>query len=305
MLERVPRLAVLGLALLIPAAACDTADPAFGSVSVYLTDAPGDVTAAWVTITDIYLQGSGGEGDPPGGRVYLLEDAEETHDLLSLQNALTELVGNVVVPTGTYGQARVVVSHGCIEVDGERVYSSSPDYTECGEPTGVLHMPSLTNTGIKVLMHGFQVTGGDQALLLDFNVAQTFGHEAGQSNRWVMNPVIHGAEIHLTAAIVVTLSAGEVELPEGVELGDFGVTLVDDTGEERSAAFEPVEGEDFYRAVFEFLIPSNGPFVATLDAPEGWTADVAPASPQELSPGSGATVQLDWVLQEIVGDEEA
>jgi hypothetical protein len=302
MFPRFHRLAVLALALLIPAAACDTgSDPAFGSVSILLTDAPGDVTAAWVTFTDIYLQGGGGEADPPGGRFYMLQDGDETHELISLQNTVAELVRDVVVPTGTWGQLRVVISGGCIVVEDAGVYAT-PGYDECGAPTGTLQMPSFAQSGAKVLMHGFEVTGADQTLLFDFDVEQTFGHQAGQSNLWVMNPVIHGAEIHLATTVLVTLSAGEVELPGEMTLGDFSATLTPDVGDESTVDFE--EANDVYRAVFRYLIADNGPFEVALNAPEGFTAAVDPESPQTVSPGPGQTAEIHWVLQSVEEIEE-
>jgi hypothetical protein len=303
MFPRFHRLSVLALALLIPAAACDTgSDPAFGSVSILLTDAPGDVTEAWVTFTDIYLQGGGDEADPPGGRFYMLQDGDETHELIALQNNFAELVLDVVVPAGTYGQVRVVISGGCIVVEDTGVYAT-PGYDLCGEPTGSLQMPSFAQSGVKVLMHGFEVTGGDQTLLFDVDVEQTFGHQAGQSNMWVMDPVIHGAEIHLATTVLVTLSADEeLELPEEMTLGAFSATLTPDVGDESTVDFEPAN--DVYRAVFRYLIAGNGPFEVALNAPEGFTAVVDPASPETVSPGPGQTAEIHWVLQSVEEIEE-
>jgi len=304
MSKRATPLAVLALALLVPLSACDTgADPGFGSVSVLLTDAPGDVAEAWVTITDIYLQGQSNEADPPQGRAYLLQDAEETHELLSLANTTAELVVDQAVPTGTYGQLRVVMSGGCIRTEGGAVYASSPSYTECGPPTGTLQMPSFAQTGAKVLLHGFTVSSGGQALLLDFDVSQSFSRgPAGASGNWVLNPVIHAAEVSLTAGVTATLSAGEVELPEGFTLGDFSATLTPAEGDPSEVDF--VEVDDVYRADFRFLIPANGPFEVQLNAPDGLTIGVAPDALQVVSPGSGATATIDWVLQSAEEDEE-
>jgi hypothetical protein len=295
-------LGIVASAMVLGLAACDDATSnSFGTVSVYLTDAPGEVTEAWVTITDIYLQGRPGDEDEPGGRFYLLQDGNETHDLLTLQNDEAQLVAGVPVPAGTYGQFRIVVSDACIVVDG-KAYTSSPDYDECGGADGVLHMPSLRQTGIKVLMHGFQVTGGDQAILLDFDVSQSFGHQAGNSGRWVMQPVIHGAEVSMTGGIVVTLDAGEVELPEEMTLEDFGATVYPaDPGDAKSDSFTCAN--DVCQVHFAFLIPDHGPFEVELSAPEGYEATVDPESPQVgLTLSSGQTVKIDWVLQSLEED---
>jgi hypothetical protein len=281
-------------------ACSDGTDARSGSVSILLTDAPGDVVEARVTITDIYLQGRGGEDDPEGGRVYLLRDGAETHELLALANSFATLVANQEVPTGTYGQLRVVIADGCIVTEEGGVYSSSPGYDLCGTPGGSLKMPSYAQTGAKVLLHGLTVTGGQHVVVLDFDVSQSFGRQAGGSDRWVMSPVIHAAEIGLTAGVSVSLSAGDVELPGEVTLGDFSATLTPAEGDVSELPFEEVNG--VFRADFRFLIPSNGPFEVVLNAPAGLTVDVSPGSPQSVAPASGQTAAIAWVLQSASED---
>jgi hypothetical protein len=292
-MSRRMKLAVLALALMVPLAACDTsAEPAFGSVSVLLTDAPGELSEAWVTITDIYLQGRGGELDPPASRVYLLQGAEETHELLSLANTVAELVAGELVPTGTYGQLRVIMSGGCV-VANDVVYASSASYTECGERQGTLQMPSFLQTGAKVLLYGLTVAGDQNVILLDFDVAQSF--TAGASGNYVLTPVIHGAEIGLTVGVDVTLSAGEVELPEGITLADFSATLTPEVGDASTVEFEETDG--VFRAAFRYLIPDNGPFMVELELPEGVDEAVSPA-PEVVDPASGQTATIHWVLEQ-------
>lgn len=295
MYNRANGLAILLLALLIPLAACDIGtDADFGSVSVLLTDAPGDVEEAWVTITDIYLQGAGGDEDPVGGRVFLLQDASETHELLSLANTVADLVTEQVVPTGTYGQLRVIMSGGCVVTEAGDVFAS-PGYTACGAATGSLQMPSFAETGAKVLLNGLTVTGGQHVVLLDFDVSESFGQVAGASGTWVMTPVIHAAEIGLTVGVTATLSAGDVELPAGYALGDFSATMTPAVGDESEVSFTEANGA--FSAEFRFLIPENGPFQVVLNAPDGLTIVVSPDSPESVSPASGETAIIDWVLQ--------
>jgi hypothetical protein len=286
----------LMLALALPMTACDdvATDTRHGTVSILLTDAPGDVVEAWVTFTDIYFQGQGGEGDPPMGRVYLLEGGDEAYELLSLANDVAEVVRDAVVPTGTYGQLRVVISDACIVTEAGAVYSSSGAYDLCGPRTGTLHMPSLKQSGLKVNLNGFQVTSGDHAVLLDFDVSQSFGRQAGNSGMWVMAPVIHGAAIQHAAAIQTTLSAGEVVLPETVALTDFSVTLTPAEGDVLNAAFQEVD--EVFVARFPYLIAGNGPFELRVNAPEGFTVAVDPASPRTESVASAETVYVNWVI---------
>ena len=120
-----------------------------------LKDAPGDVKAAVVTISQVYMQGSS-QGDEPGSRV-ILRDTPITTDLLTLANSTAELVKDGVVPAGTYGQLRFVITGGYIEIDNgngtSSIYASSPNYAglpQGATVTGALQMPSYATSGIKV-----------------------------------------------------------------------------------------------------------------------------------------------------------
>lgn len=299
MFSRTRGIATLALALTLPVAACDDGtDTEFGSVTIQLTDAPGEeILEAWVTITDIYLQGETGEADPAGSRVYLLEDAVETHELLSLANDVENLVVGQEVPTGTYGQLRIIISDGCILTADGSVYTSSPAFDRCGTGTGTLQMPSFEQTGAKVLLNGLQVDGGQQILLLDFNVEDSFGRAAGLSNMWVMQPVIHASDISLTAGVEVTLSAGEVELPVGFELSDFSATLDPMVGDSSRVTFVEGDTQGVYEVSFRFLLPDNGPFEVRLNSPDALVVTVDPDAAATLNLTSGETGSVDWVLQ--------
>lgn len=202
--------AALAVTMALGLAACD--DPSssdMARVQLLLTDAPGDLVSAEVTISEIYFQGS-------EGRVSLFEGSA-THDLLDLQNGVTTELANVVIPAGSYSQLRLVVESATVtSLDGD-TYSTED---------GTLTCPSCAQTGIKVNMPGGSVSleGDAQVLLIDFDVAQSFGHQAGQSGRWVMHPVVHATEFETTGGI-----SGTVALAEGVALpatcGGAEVTL--------------------------------------------------------------------------------
>src|SRR5688572_23641928 len=123
------KLTLAALAMFGVAACGDSTSGKMGSVSVMLTDAPGDVLQAVVTISSVYLQG--GEGDDPntGGRVMLRED-DFTVDLLTLAASTADLVEGVEVPEGTYRQLRFVVTGAFVEVENSdgttSIYASSP-----------------------------------------------------------------------------------------------------------------------------------------------------------------------------------
>ena len=187
----------LALAILLPMAACEDdgvtgPEDGMATLSIYLTDAPGDVAKVWVEL--IGLTAQGGEGGP-------VELLEEPTDLV----LLTDLVGTVEllqVNTGldatTISQLRLVVGDAVLEDKDGVVYAKGdPDLLALGfseEPDGELHCPSCSQSGIKVKVPNdeMEVEEGAAAMVLDFDVAQSFGHKAGNSGKWIMHPVIKG-----------------------------------------------------------------------------------------------------------------
>ncbi|HYG70136.1 MAG TPA: DUF4382 domain-containing protein, partial [Anaeromyxobacteraceae bacterium] len=111
MVKTASRLLAGTLAVLL--AACGGNDDT-GTVTLKLTDAPGDFTAAVVTIEKVYLAG-GDETDAP----VVLFEGKRTVDLLSLANETTDLVTDAVVPSGRYGQLRFVITGGYVAVEQE------------------------------------------------------------------------------------------------------------------------------------------------------------------------------------------
>jgi hypothetical protein len=187
-----PRCAAFVLAI-AALAACDGQSPsATTSLSVRLKDAPGDVQLAVVTISEVDLVGSGG--------VQVLSQTPTTVDLLTLATSATTLVQDVEVPSGSYSQLRFKITGACLAVDdgngGSTVYATTGyDATPCGtaapEP---LQAPSFAESGLKVDMAAgaLELTGPEKIVLVDFDVSQSFGHEA---SGWVMHPVVTGGEL--------------------------------------------------------------------------------------------------------------
>lgn len=186
--------------VLLAGVSCDSpTSPQSGKFTLLLTDAPGDVVKAVVTIDQIYLQASADSG---AGRI-ILRDADVTTDLLTLVDSTQSLISDVVIPAGSYSQLRFVISGAYLEVEGDiagttTIYASSPSYAGLPEGAvvgGELQMPSFAQSGLKVQLPGDALVIGDDAsvtLVVDFDVAQSFGKAAGASNRWVMSPVLKG-----------------------------------------------------------------------------------------------------------------
>jgi len=303
------------LALLASLAACDapSAPREAARLSVLLTDAPGDFERAVVTIQSIYLQGDA-SADPESGRVYL-KDTPVTVDLLDLRNVAMDLVRDEIVPGGDYGQLRMVISGGFIEVvatedagglpTSTRIYASSPQYAASQGVTahGGLQMPSFAQSGLKINLPGgsLRVDGDQQILLLDFNVAESFGQVAGQSGMWVMTPVIEATDLQLTGTAEFTLALGDgVTLPsvggQAITLADFRATL-DKNGDVLTESF--VNSNGTFRVRFNFLVPGNS-YPVTFVEPDGLDVTLNPAFPATVSVTAGTTVTQAFTITQAV-----
>jgi hypothetical protein len=273
-----------------------------GSLSILLTDAPGDFVKAVVTLERIYLQGGGGEGES-GGRVVLME-TPTTVDLLELRNVAIDLVEDATVPGGTYGQLRLEISGGFIEVEqadaSTRIYASSPAYAAAQGVTasGSLQMPSYATGGLKIVPPGgaLKVDGDQQILLLDFSVAESFGKQAGQSGQWVMTPVIRASDFGLSAAVEFSLSLADgVTLPAvgepAITLADFQASL-DKSGDVLVENFQEVDGT--FKVTFRFLTPGSYPVAFV--APTGVEVTLDPTFPANVSVTSGSTTRQSFTI---------
>ena len=298
------KLIMLAAVLPLLASCGDSTGPnGTSSLTVMLTDGPGDFVSAVVTIDSIYLQGE--NSGTSAGRVWLSQTPVTT-DLLTLSNDVQSLVDNVEVPSGNYAELRFVISGGYVEVDngdGTTSIYASPNYDHLPEgrtADGTLQMPSYGQSGLKVTFDGgtVNVTGPQEVVLVDFNVAQSFGQVAGGSGGWVMHPVIRGANMELTGSATVTLAlADTVTLPEinstQVGLGDFTAVLDDGQGNTKEAAFTSVNG--VFTASFPYLMPDST-WMLDVTGPDGLTFTVDPALPIEVTPASGQDGQFDLVI---------
>ncbi|CAN5851198.1 DUF4382 domain-containing protein [soil metagenome] len=184
-------------ATVLAASACDDSggpaaagDPT--SVTVLLTDAPGDVVHAWVDIGEVYLQGGNGEEEDAGGRVILFTGPSGPLDLIELIDDVEELA-TVVIPAGRYGQLRIVLEAAAIELENGEVYATDGFDPPGTLPiTGELVCPSCNTSGFKVLLQGreLDLLDDEEILVLDFDAGESFAKEAGMSGRWIVTPVI-------------------------------------------------------------------------------------------------------------------
>lgn len=156
-----------------------------GSITVELTDEPGDIVEAIVTIDRVEMIPANDDSS-----AVVLSDEDQTLDLLTLQDGVTETIADAELPQGVYEQMRFVVAE------------SSTIRLEDGTELD-LTVPSGTETGIKIILPAFQVTSGDDevAILLDFSVADSFVR-AGASGMYIFKPVVRAEQISINGSTV-------------------------------------------------------------------------------------------------------
>ncbi len=227
-------------------------------LTVLLKDAPANLTAAVVTISEIDLVGS------DGSIVLSPSSATTTVNLLSLANDTATRVKDAVIPAGTYSQLRFVITGGYVEVPqaggGSIIYASSPTYPGLPEGAvvgGTLQMPSYAQSGLKIDLNGLSVGTAAKVVLVDFDVAQSFGQQAGNSGMWVMHPVCTATEVQLTGTVNVTLQLGTgVVLPGTATLASFSAVLKDTNGTPKTVPLAAA-GNGTFGASFVYLLPGD------------------------------------------------
>lgn len=217
----------LSLFAALALAACDgggTEGSGTSRVSIRLTDAPGDLAEAWVRIDDIYLKGA--VDSAGGGRTDLLSARTDWVDLLTLSGGRTsELVNGAVVPAGRYSELRFVVCEAYVVTREGDVYATRDAVLPTGVTAdGTLQMPSACSSGIKVKFpadSSLDLASESSIMTVDFDVSQSFGHQAGNSGRWVMHPVLHATSVGFAGGI-----GGTVAVAAGVTLPTCGGAAV-------------------------------------------------------------------------------
>ncbi|RKH21353.1 DUF4382 domain-containing protein [Corallococcus sp. CA047B] len=278
-------------------------------VTLKLTDAPGDgIEKAVVTISKVYLKGSV-DGEEGKGDVVLLSEPVTT-DLLTLANDTADLVKDAEVPTGTYKELRFVITGGYIQVkqDGQsRIFATSANYEglpEGAQVDGDLQMPSASSSGLKVKFDkdaDVTITSDDdqKVILVDFDVAQSFGKEAGNSDKWVMRPIIKGADMQFSGNVEVTLQLGggvSFPVPGTTQLSSFSAVLINADGSRETMPFT-LTTNSVAVADFKYLLP--GTYQVDVVAPTGvsFTTDIA--RPAATSVSSGVESDVHFTLTSL------
>lgn len=274
------------LLLAVGVAACgeSTVSPeGTAHVRVLLTDAPIDyIDAAWVDIGAVQLVPAADEG---GGIVTLSEDGTDGPvDLLTLQDAATELLADAEIEAGAYTQLRLIVESASVTlVDGYEFVDGSTEKD--------LFVPSGAQTGIKLLLgaadgdgdgegdgDGGLVLSGDMVLVVDFDVSESFVIQGNPET-----PAgIHGMLFKPTLRVVVEDVSGTISGTVSTELSDTEVEDLSVTarldGDESAA--------DFQTTTVSGLTDVDGAYTLHFVAPGSYWVKVAVESGLATEPDS-------------------
>jgi hypothetical protein len=196
-------------------------EPDGARLTVQLTDAPGDLKEARVKVSKIILQGTG-TGDSTSARQEFAVTSTEWIDLLTLAGGkLQNLVSGVAVQPGTYSQLRVVVDGAYVVTRDNKVFATPGAALPANvTATGELKCPGCDQSGFKVIFPGGVTVSDSTTVLVDFDVNQSFGHEAGKSGKFILKPVLIGTR--RTGSTQPGTISGTVSLAQGVTIPACG-----------------------------------------------------------------------------------
>jgi len=178
-------LALLPLALL---AGCSNNDnstnPTTGTMRVRMTDAPAEVQAVNLVVTEVSARVAEGQPDSLSGW-QVLSTGSKTYNLMNLQNGTFTTIGEAKIPAGTYTQIRLKLGAGStITVDGT---------------TYPLTVPSGLQSGLKLNGSFLVPSGGTADLAMDFDASRSILQTgAGQ---YMLKPVIRVMSTSTAGAI--------------------------------------------------------------------------------------------------------
>jgi len=164
--------------------------PQMSHLTVRLTDAPApELASAEIWISKVYLVGDGTR--------FTITETPQQFDLLTLQNGVTGLLGDITIPAGDYTSLHLIV-------DSARVTLADGVLFSDGSNSRQMKVPSGPQTGLKVNFGGpIHIAPGETDLLVDFDVLRSFVFQGPRDNPHgvIFKPVLHG---------VVTDQAGSI-----------------------------------------------------------------------------------------------
>lgn len=158
-------------------------------MAVNLTDAPGDILEAEVTIEQVTAVKSdnAGSGDATEGGTPVLSDSAITVDLTTLQDGVTKFLGEVQLDAGTYSQIRLKTAR-----EASVLYEDA----DGNEAEANLRLPSAQETGVKINFDPVSLESEDDRaeITLDFSVEESFV-EGGSTGTYIFKPVVDASAV--------------------------------------------------------------------------------------------------------------
>lgn len=138
------------------------------TVSMHLTDAPGDYDALWLNIQQVEVTMDGHEPQTIG----LIRPG--MYDLLSFRNGLDTLLVRASLPAGRINQIRLILG------DGNKVVVDGQEHD--------LTTPSAQQSGLKLNLNDTFAANGAYDVWIDFDAAKSV-HQTG-NGKYMLKPVI-------------------------------------------------------------------------------------------------------------------
>lgn len=149
-----------------------------GHMNVHLTDAPGDYDAVNVDIQAIKIHYTSFETDTTNNEGEWIELPVEpvTVNLLDFTNGLDTLLSSADLEPGHYREMRLVLGdNNSVVVDGK---------------TEWLKVPSGQSSGFKIKFRTDLKSGENLDVTVDFDADKSV-HQAGNSGKYILKPVLH------------------------------------------------------------------------------------------------------------------
>jgi hypothetical protein len=168
-----------------------------GTLSVSITDSPIDsanVSGVFITVTGVkVLTADSGWVTMTGF------EGPKTYNLLDLTRGVSEALGNIELPSGSYTQIRLLLD---APAKGSPKPTSPGCYVEFKDgTTEALFVPSGSSSGYKAFGNFTVPVNGSVSVAADFDVRKSIHATGASSARLILTPVIR---------LVVTSQAGNI-----------------------------------------------------------------------------------------------
>jgi hypothetical protein len=180
-----------------------------GSMSVFVTDAPGDFDNVYITLKDIWFHTSASAGPQDAGWIKRPLAAPVTVDLLTLTNGTMQSLWNgVTLPVGDYQQIRLVLadSDDALTASASALNLSFNNEVKTNNIEYPLHIPDAGH-GIQLVGHFGITDGGTLRLAIDFD-ADNDVVEFRHGQEYVLKPRLRYFDLDNVGAIIGTLNTG-------------------------------------------------------------------------------------------------